>query len=201
MFDWAELLQHYGYLAVMIGTFFEGETVVVLGAYAVQQQFLDYWWLILSAMVGGFLGDQLYYYIGSKYGYAFVQKRPKLAEKFHRASRLIELYPIFTILLMRFAWGLRTLIPMAFGVKKYPLRRYIPVNIVASFIWAWTVVTVGIQLSHWLQNLWESLLPEHHQLIIMAVVSLCLLLVLFVLHRYYRSHDRDKGRRHPNDNE
>lgn len=33
--DWTYLLQHYGYFAVVIGSFFEGETILMLGAYAV----------------------------------------------------------------------------------------------------------------------------------------------------------------------
>lgn len=192
MFDWAELLQHYGYWAVMIGTFFEGETVVVLGAYAVQQGILDYWFLILVAMFGGFVGDQFYYYLGSKFGYDFIQKRPKLAEKFDRASYLIERYPILMILVMRFAWGLRTLIPMSFGIKKYPLIRYTPINLLASFIWSWIVVSVGIQLSHWLEKVWQNLLPQYHDVLIGTAVVICLIVVVWLLHRVYR-----KKRHHP----
>ena len=60
MFDWSALLQHYGYLAVFVGAFFEGETVLLLGAYAVQQHIFSFWNLIAVAMVGGFLGDQMY---------------------------------------------------------------------------------------------------------------------------------------------
>ncbi|WP_227554231.1 DedA family protein [Acinetobacter lanii] len=194
MFDWAELLQQYGYFAVMIGAFFEGETVVVLGAYAVQQHILSYWLLIFAAMFGGFVGDQFYYYIGSKFGYGFIKKRPKLAEKFDRASSLIDRYPILMILIMRFAWGLRTLIPMSFGVKKYPLIRYTPVNLLASFIWAWLVVTLGVQLSHWFENIWQSLLPQYHDLIISGAVIVCLIVIVGLLHAFYRS----KKRQHPN---
>ncbi|MHA3892824.1 hypothetical protein [Acinetobacter sp. GXMZU3951] len=46
MLDWGYVLQHYGYFAVMLGAFFEGETVVLLGAYAVHQHVLNFWWLL-----------------------------------------------------------------------------------------------------------------------------------------------------------
>lgn len=177
MIDWANLLTHYGYLTVIIGTFFEGETVLLLGAYAVQQHILNFWLLIGAAMIGGFLGDQLYYYIGSKYGYEFVQKRPKLAKKFDSASQLIDRYPTLTILFMRFAWGLRTIIPLSFGIKKYSLKRYLLVNIFACFIWAFTIVSVGIQVSHWLHKLWKLLLPQHHSWIVIGAVIACIVIV------------------------
>lgn len=33
---------------------------------------LHFWVLIFSAMLGGFIGDQLYYQIGKRYGYSFI---------------------------------------------------------------------------------------------------------------------------------
>lgn len=181
MLDWSSLLAHYGYFAVIIGTFFEGETVLLLGAYAAQQHILSFWPLIGAAMIGGFLGDQLYYQLGSKYGYDFIQRRPKWAEKFDQASQLIERYPTLTILFMRFAWGLRTVIPMSFGVKKYSIIRYMLVNVVACFIWAFVVVSVGLQVSHWLHQLWKVLLPEHQSVIIIAAVIACIIIARVVI--------------------
>lgn len=61
MMNWTDLIQHYGYFAILIGSFFEGETVLMLGAYAVHQHVFNFWLLIIVAMLGGFLGDQLYY--------------------------------------------------------------------------------------------------------------------------------------------
>ncbi|WP_171255189.1 DedA family protein, partial [Acinetobacter terrae] len=115
MINWSTLLQHYGYLAILVGTFFEGETVLLLGAYAVNQHILNFWLLIATAMIGSFIGDQFYYHMGRKYGYDFISRRPKLERKFQQASLFVEYYPTLSILLMRFAWGLRTVIPISFG--------------------------------------------------------------------------------------
>ena len=60
MIDWSALLQHYGYFAILVGTFFEGESVLLLAAYTVHQHLLNFWWVIAAAMLGGFFGDQLY---------------------------------------------------------------------------------------------------------------------------------------------
>lgn len=56
MMGWTILLEEYGYSAVMIGAFFEGEAILMLGSYAVQQHVLSFWPLILFAMLGGFFG-------------------------------------------------------------------------------------------------------------------------------------------------
>lgn len=187
MFDWSALLQHYGYAAIFIGAFFEGETVLLLGAYAVHQKIFSFWPLVGVAMFGGFLGDQMYYYLGHKYGYAFIQNRPKLNQKFERASQLIARFPILSILLMRFLWGLRTVIPMSFGIMRYPAMRYMAVNLFASFLWAFVVVSVGLQVSHWLHVLWHMLLPHQHKIVIVAAVICCIVLLRFIYSRLIKT--------------
>jgi membrane protein DedA with SNARE-associated domain len=180
MFDWSSLVQHYGYLAVLIGSFFEGETVLMLSAYAVQQHILSFWPLVGIAMFGGFLGDQFYYALGYKYGYSFISSRPKLNSKFKRASLLIVRFPTLSILLMRFLWGLRTVIPMSFGILRYPILRYSLINLLASFIWAFVVISVGLQVSHWLHVFWHMLLPNQRKIIITLAVISCIVIARLI---------------------
>lgn len=181
MMDWSTLLQNYGYFAIIMGAFFEGETVLLLGAYAVQQHILNFWLLIGAAMLGGFIGDQLYYQIGCKYGYDFIIRHPKLEKKFQKANRWIEDNPILSILLMRFAWGLRTVIPISFGINKYPRFRYLVVDILACFIWAFVVVSVGLQVTHWLHKFWQSLIYDGKSpVIVIVTVITCIVLTRIV---------------------
>ena len=185
--DWTYLLQHYGYLAVLVGSFFEGETVLILGAYAVHMHVLHFWFLIFSAMLGGFIGDQFYYQIGKRYGYSFIAQHPKLKNKFQQASVLIQNYPTLSILLMRFAWGLRTVIPLIIGIQQYPLLRYIMINFLACFIWAFVIVSVGLQVSHWLHQFWQVFIDhdEYSAFIIIAVV-ICIFLARLIFAIVFR---------------
>lgn len=186
MIDWSSLLENYGYFAVIVGTFFEGETILLLGAYAVQQNMFNFWFLILSAMIGGFIGDQFYYQIGTKFGHDFIARRPKLAKKFQEASQWIDTYPILSILFMRFAWGLRTVIPISFGIKKYPLFFYMMVNIVASFIWAFVVVSVGLQVTHWVHQFWEYLIHGKEDLLIVFFSAISILIIGILYGLFFR---------------
>ncbi|MCG2608340.1 DedA family protein [Acinetobacter sp. SM34] len=175
--NWTDLLQHYGYFAIFIGTLLEGETVLILGAYAVHQHIFHFWILIMVAMAGGFIGDQFYYQIGMRYGQKIIQSKPQLAQKFAQASIIIDHYPVLTILLMRFAWGLRTILPISIGIKAYPLWKYMLINLLACLIWAFVVVSVGLQISYWLHVFWAKILPYHHDLYIILAVVACILLL------------------------
>lgn len=55
----ADLLREYGYYAVFLGTFLEGETVLVMAGFAAHSGYLQLPWVI--AVAGGTLGDQLYF--------------------------------------------------------------------------------------------------------------------------------------------
>ena len=172
--NWTDLIQHYGYFAVFAGSLFEGETVLMLGAYAVHQHLLNFWLLIAAAMLGGFIGDQFYYQVGRRYGQKLIQSKPELAKKFDKASQFIERFPVLTILLMRFAWGLRTVLPIAVGIKAYPIWKYVLINIVACFIWAWAVVTVGLKVTHGLHIFWAKMLSFDDDIYTVIAVVACI---------------------------
>lgn len=188
--NWTDLIQHYGYFAIFIGTLFEGETVLMLGAYAVHQHLLNFPLLIAVAMLGSFMGDQFYYQIGKRYGQKIIQTKPEFAEKFDRASQFIERYPVLTILFMRFAWGFRTILPIAVGVRAYPVWKYVLINIVACFIWAMVIATLGFQISHYLHVFWAKMLPYHQDIYIVVAVVLCIVLlrVLYTAVKWWRKH-------------
>ena len=63
-----ELVANYGYLAIVIGTFLEGETILVLGGFAAHRGFLELPWVMLCAFLGSMAGDQTFFYIGRRNG-------------------------------------------------------------------------------------------------------------------------------------
>ena len=60
------LIGQYGYAVVVLGTFFEGETIVLIAAYLSHMGHLRIDYTALAAFAGTFFGDQLYFIIGRK---------------------------------------------------------------------------------------------------------------------------------------
>jgi membrane protein DedA with SNARE-associated domain len=50
----------YGYVAIAIGGFFEGETILVLAGFAAHRGHLHLPWVIVWGFLGTLCGDQLY---------------------------------------------------------------------------------------------------------------------------------------------
>ena len=59
--DLQSIIENYGYAAILIGTFLEGETILVLAGLAAHQGYLVLSWVILAAFVGSLCGDQLFF--------------------------------------------------------------------------------------------------------------------------------------------
>ena len=75
------LLNHYGYLAVLAGTFLEGETVLLVAGALAREGYMSLFWVGLSAFMGGLGSDQLMFALGRRYGPAFLAKRPPPAPR------------------------------------------------------------------------------------------------------------------------
>ena len=91
---------------------------------------------------------------------------------------------------MRFAWGFRTILPIAVGVRAYPVWKYVLINLVACFIWAMLVATIGFQISHYLHLFWAKMLPYHQDIYIVIAVILCIVFfrVLYTVLKWWRKH-------------
>jgi len=55
------IVDTYGYVAVLLGTFLEGETILVLGGFAAHRGYLALPWVIVAAFFGSLCGDQLFF--------------------------------------------------------------------------------------------------------------------------------------------
>jgi membrane protein DedA with SNARE-associated domain len=63
-----QLLSNYGYLTVFVGSLLDGETILLLAGFAARQGYLTLHWIVLPAICGGTIGDQVYFFLGRRYG-------------------------------------------------------------------------------------------------------------------------------------
>ena len=139
----SEMIAKYGYLAVFVGTFFEGETILVLGGFAAHLGYLELPYVMLAAFVGTFLGDQIYYLIGRRWGVRLLDRRPRWRDRSAKAMALLHKYDIIFILSFRFIYGVRSVSPFVIGMSGISPLRFIPLNLLAAFIWAIAVGLLG----------------------------------------------------------
>jgi len=163
-------IEHYGYLAVLIGTFLEGESVLVLAGFAAHRAYLSLPLVICAAFAGTLFGDQLFYYIGRKHSQAVLAWRPSWKPRVEKAQKLIERHQILIILGFRFLYGLRTVTPFSLGIAGVPRKVFIPLNVLGALIWSVVVGCAGYLFSQTLESLFGRM--KHLELWIMLGIVL-----------------------------
>lgn len=151
------------YLVVMVWTFVEGETIVIACGAMWDKLDISIEMLAMAAFAGTFFGDQLYYYIGRRYGSPLLKRWPTLEHKIEWAFHLVKDHPTLFILSFRFIYGIRNIAPFVIGISEVPRLRYFVLNFIAAQIWAhsfaWGGYWLGKELEKWLgSNKWFVLL-------------------------------------------
>lgn len=139
----AELLKQYGYLAVLLGTFLEGETILLMAGFAAHQGYLSLPGVMLAAFVGSLAGDQLAFFAGRRYGRAALSRFPRVLAQLERATGLLERYGSALLVGFRFVYGIRNATPLSAGLSRIPVSRFVLLNAVGALLWATTVSAAG----------------------------------------------------------
>jgi membrane protein DedA with SNARE-associated domain len=142
------LIISFGYIAIFIGTFLEGETILILGGFLAHRGYLQIHWVILSAFLGSLIGDQIYFFIGRHRGVRVLLKHPNWKGKIDRFNRYLRKYNVLIILAFRFLYGLRTISPFAIGMSKVPTSRFVILNTVSALLWASLIGYMGYIFGH-----------------------------------------------------
>jgi membrane protein DedA with SNARE-associated domain len=175
------LIQTYGYVAILVGTFLEGETVLVLGGLVAHQGYLQLPWVILAAFIGTLIGDQLFFYLGRWHSPTILSKHPVWQVRVNKAQRLIERYRTAVIISFRFMYGLRTVTPFVIGMSRVPTATFIILNVVSALVWALAIGVGGYFFGYALKIIIGNI--KHYELAVLGAVVI-IGLMLWIMHLY-----------------
>ena len=133
----------YGYLAVFVGTLLEGESILLAAGFAAHRGLLDLPVVIVVAVLGATLGDQLAFLLGRWKGRALIARFPSLAKQQPRVHDLLERHATLFILTLRFLYGLRIAGPMLLGTSRVAILRFVVLNVIGAVVRALTIGGAG----------------------------------------------------------
>ncbi len=138
-----QLVAQYGYLAVLVGTFLEGETLLVIAAFFAHGGLLNIYGVIGMAIVGSMLGDQVWFHLGYHYGRRYLQNRPHWQPKITRIQELLRRHEILLMLGFRFVYGARIITPITLGALHVSPKKFLVFNLLGSILWSVTISLLG----------------------------------------------------------
>ena len=169
----SQLLEQYGYAAVFVGTFAEGESMVLLGGYAAHRGYLELFGVIATAFIAAVAGDQTYFRLGRRYGPRLLARRPRLSARVNAAVKMVERHGTWIVLIMRFMWGLRIALPIAVGMSAMKARRFLALDLIAAAVWSTVIACIGFGAAQVLTS-WIADLRHHERWIVGILLLLAL---------------------------
>ena len=177
-----EYLELHGYWVLFIGTFLEGEAILLLAGFLAFEGYLNVPGVIGTAWAGSFLGDQCYFYLGRLQGRGLLKRFHSIARKFREALKMIEKYGKYVAFISRFTYGFRIVLPIILGITNLAPRTFLWINLVSAFIWA-----VAFSLGGYLFGKSASLVFDDvsHYEKYLVLLLFCFVFMAWCIHAYH----------------
>jgi membrane protein DedA with SNARE-associated domain len=138
------LLDQWGYLAIALGTFVEGEAVLLCAGALAHSGRLSLPLVILAATAGSLSWGQTWFWVGRKFGRAFIARRPSLRERTLRVELWLLRYGGWVVVGFRFIAGMAIVLPVLVAACGYRPRRFLFLDAVGAVIWASAFAAAGL---------------------------------------------------------
>jgi membrane protein DedA with SNARE-associated domain len=163
------IVVQFGYPALIIGLLFEGETMLVLGAFMAHRGYLNLPLVILIGWIVSFSSDQFFFWMGRTKGSQFLENRPAWKAHVEKARSLLGWNINLLFLGIRFMYGLRTILPFVIGVAKFDFKKFAVLDFIGAFIWALTFGLAGHFVGQFMGLIFEDV-KEHELVIALGII-------------------------------
>ncbi len=143
-----ETIAHLGYVGVLIGTFLEGETTILLAAIFAKLGYLKLKHVIFWSFIGTFSGDCTFFFLGKFFGRSVIERCEFLRRKASTSHKIIHQYDHLILLMMRFLAGFRSIILVLLGCANLRAGRFLLIDAASSLTWAVLVSMLGYSFAN-----------------------------------------------------
>ncbi|MEQ8710880.1 MAG: DedA family protein [Rhodospirillales bacterium] len=104
---------------------------------------LDVMIVAAVTLAGGYLGDEVRFFVARRYGVGFMQRREGLQRLMTRARLLMQRYGAAYIFLYRYPKGMRTIGALPVGLGDMQWRYFTLLNLASATLWCLLLVGGG----------------------------------------------------------
>ena len=131
---------------ILIAFFLPGDSILfAAGLIAATRDDTNIVFLVTVIFIAAFLGDQVGYVLGRKYGRAYLEKRssPRIERMVKRSEGFYEKYGWSAVILARFYPWIRTFMPPIAGIGKMNYYKFLAANALGAFLWGVGITMLG----------------------------------------------------------
>ncbi|MBI5188074.1 MAG: DedA family protein [Nitrospirae bacterium] len=138
-----DLISRYGYIAIFILTFFEGESILIAAGFLAYNRYLDANTVVLVSTAASYIGHGTFFLIALHRREAFLKFTQKLIKvNLAKLESLMVRYGIASIFISQWLYGFRLLSAAVLGLSRMGKKKYLTFQLISCLIWA-TICTYG----------------------------------------------------------
>jgi membrane protein DedA with SNARE-associated domain len=137
------LLHKFGYIAVFIGTFLEGETILVMAGFFCERGHLELFPTMSVAFLGSFCGHVFWFWLGRRQGVKLLDRFPRLKNHFGKGIRVFERWGAPAIFITQWLYGLRITCAVIIGISRISVVKFILYEALSCAVWAVVIASLG----------------------------------------------------------
>ncbi|MEW6418538.1 MAG: DedA family protein [Nitrospirota bacterium] len=132
-----EFISRYGYIAIFILTFFEGESVLIAAGFLAHSGYLDTNAVVLVSAVASYIGHGAFFLIALHRREAFLKYAQKLLKvNLSKLESLMARYGIASIFISQWIYGFRLMSAAVLGLSRMGKKKYFTFLLISCLIWA-----------------------------------------------------------------
>jgi membrane protein DedA with SNARE-associated domain len=143
MSEYTDLISRFGYIGILLGSFLEGETTIVISGVFAKLGYFNLKSVIFYSFIGTFIGDSFFFFLGKHFGRPIIERYEFLKKRAMLASKIVHQYRNYILFVMRFLAGFRSPILLLLGCSNIQSVRFLAFDFVTSFIWSAIVAVMG----------------------------------------------------------
>ena len=136
----------YRLVAIFIGAFFFGETVILAAAFLAGQGRLDLAAVFGLSFAATIISDSAWFLLGQKI-LAWFNRLDKYKAQSQKLIDKIAQYtgkkPFLSLLFIKFLYGIRVIAIIYLSIRKISFKTFVIYDSIGSFIWLSTIILIG----------------------------------------------------------
>lgn len=180
------LLEQFGYAAVFLGTFLEGEAILVTAGFFAARGYLHFPSVMAVAFAGAYTGHLFWFWLGRAHGVRLLDRFPRMKRHFGRGVGVLERYGAAAIIITQWLYGLRITCAVIIGMSRISVVRFLVYQAVSCASWAVVVTTAGFYFGRAIESLLGRM--EHVE----KYGLLAIVLIAISVWAYHRWKDRSE---------
>ena len=135
-----ELIKEWGYIILFLYSFGGGFLALAVAGVLSYAGDLNIVASIIVAGSANFIGDQFLFLLARNNKQYAKEMMKKYGRKVALAHLMMRRYGSYVVVIQKYIYGIKTLIPLAMGLTKYDAKKFMMFNVLATMLWA---VVVG----------------------------------------------------------